>query len=370
MRLKFALLFILFSVLDLSQCAQPPATPMAQGAKAKKLIYYGWGSPTTLYVRDHWREMEEMPFDGVGIVVPVDRRAWQRGKRDSGNQLGWQVMGERALRVEDFRRTIADLKSAKWRKFTDNFLPVALSAAQSANGLSWFDDERWRTIVNNFEVLAKVATEGGVKGIILDPEPYRYKLFEYPDQRQQLDRPFEDYTEMARQRGREVMTAVASSMPKVVILSLYGYSAPFGYVRPGTALANVPYGLLPAFYDGLIEALPPSGQLIDGYEPAFSFKQQRRFLDGYKKIRAARTLSAFPELYDEKVTAGFGLWIDYNKNPNYFTPQEWERSVRDALQTSDEYVWIYSQGVGFFPSSGIAPAYIDAMTRARAEKGS
>jgi len=28
------------------------------------------GSPRPQYVRDHWREMEKIPFDGVGMVVP------------------------------------------------------------------------------------------------------------------------------------------------------------------------------------------------------------------------------------------------------------------------------------------------------------
>src|SRR2546425_13359553 len=45
------------------------ALPLANGSRSKKVIYYGWGLPDTQYVRDHWREMEEMPFDGLGIVV-------------------------------------------------------------------------------------------------------------------------------------------------------------------------------------------------------------------------------------------------------------------------------------------------------------
>ena len=180
----------------------------AQASGAKKLIYYGWGIRDTQYIREHWHEMEQMPFDGTGIIVAVDRQGWQQGRQATDNQLGWQVMGKRSFRIEEFHEAIADLKAAKWRTFTDNFLPVVLSSGYAAQ-LNWFDDERWRIVVNNFGVVAQIAASGGLKGLILDPEHYNYALFRYADQRQQVDRPFADYVGIARQRGREVMAAVA-----------------------------------------------------------------------------------------------------------------------------------------------------------------
>jgi hypothetical protein len=335
---------------------------------AKKLIYYGWGSSDRQHVREHWRDMESMPFDGVGIMVAVDRQAWPQGKRDTGNQLGWQVMGRRTFQMEEFRVVIADLKSAQWQTMTDNFLPVALSAEQSAAGLSWFDDERWRTIANNFAVLARIAAEGHLKGLILDPEHYNYALFSYAQQGQQVDKAFGAYTQMARQRGREVMTAVAAILPDAVLLSLYGHSLPLAYLRNGKSLQNVDYSLLPAFYDGLVEAMPAGSQLIDGYESAYPYKERRQFLKGYEQIhQQALKLSAVPERYKAHVKAGFGLWLDYHKKVDYFTPKEFQRAVRTALEVSDGYVWIYTEGLRFFPPSGIDAAYIEAMAAARRE---
>jgi len=366
MRAKFALAFVLLGIVGLCQCAQQPtAVISAPQPRAKKLIYHGWGSPTTQYVRDHWQQMEEMPFDGIGIVVPIDRRAWEQGKRDTGNQLGWKIMGKKPFRIENFRAATEDLKAAKWRKFTDNFLPVYLSAAQSTIGLNWFDDSRWRTVANNFEVLARIAAEAGVKGLLLDPEHYRYALFNYPDQQRQVDRPFEAYAEMARRRGREVMAAIAAVMPRPVILSLYSYSTPLGHVQRGTPLHKSTYGLLPAFYDGLLEAMPTGGRLVDGFEHAYAYKERRQFLEGHKRIEAAHTLSAVPDRYREKVEAGFGLWIDYRKNPHYFTAEEFQRAVTSALEISDGYVWIYSEHVGFFPPSRVEPSHIKALAAAR-----
>jgi hypothetical protein len=336
----------------------------AQDAGHKKLIYYGWGSPDTQYVREHWQEMEKMPFDGVGIVVAIDRQAWQRGKTDTGNQLGWEVMGKRAFRIEEFRDTIRDLRAARWQRFTDNFLPIILSAAQSSAGLNWFDDERWRSIAQNFAVAAQIAAAGGIKGLILDPEHYNYSLFRYADQRQQVDRTFAGYQRVARQRGREVMVAVAAHLPRTVLLSLYAYTLPLS--ERGKRLEDAGYSLLPAFYDGLLEAMPAGSFLVDGYEAAYAFKVRRQFLEGYRRIRqGAVDLSAVPDRYRQHVKAGFGLWLDYKQKPEHFTPAEFSQAVSTALEVSDGYVWIYSHGPRFFPAANVNPSYIDALAEAQ-----
>lgn len=272
MRFQVVALFVCVFLSNVEPwCAQA----WAQQPGAKKLIYYGWGVRDTQYVRDHWREMEQMPFDGTGIVVALDRNAWQMGETHTLHQLGWKMMGTKTFRLEEFREAITDLKAARWRTFTDNFLPVALSAAQSASGLTWFDDERWRIIANNFGVFAGIAAQGGVKGLILDPEHYNYSLFNYPSQRQQVDRPFEDYVDAARRRGREIMTAIAAHLPGAVILSLYSYAHPLGEQRRGMSLRAATYGLLPAFYDGILETMPAGGRLVDGYEFSYAYKERR-----------------------------------------------------------------------------------------------
>ena len=35
----------------------------------KKLLQWGWGSPTPKYIREHITEMQKMPFDGIIISV-------------------------------------------------------------------------------------------------------------------------------------------------------------------------------------------------------------------------------------------------------------------------------------------------------------
>jgi hypothetical protein len=36
-------------------------------------------------------------------------------------------------------------------------------------------------------------------------------------------------------------------------------------------------------------------------------------------------------------------WNTKDHSKNYFTPQQFERSVRKAIETADEYVWIYTE---------------------------
>jgi hypothetical protein len=337
----------------------------AQNSATRKLIYYGWGSPDSQYVRDHWPQMEEMPFDGVGIKVAVDRQAWQQGKKGTDNQLGWQVMGQKGFQIDGFRAAIADLKAARWKTLTDNFLPVALSPRYAAR-LNWFDDRRWHIVLHNFGILAQIAADGGLKGLILDPEHYGFSLFHYADQRQQVDQPFEEYVKVVRQRGREVMTAIAAHLPHAVCFSLYGYTLPLDNLKRSKSLQEAAYGLLPAFYDGLLEAMPAAAVLIDGYEHAFAFKRRNQFLNGYRSIhREAVKLSAVPERYRERVRAGFGLWLDHKEQPDYFTSEEWRQAVRAALEVSDGYVWVYSHGPRFFPLAGVETSYIQAMADAR-----
>jgi hypothetical protein len=337
------------------------------GQARKHLIYYGWGMPDSQYVRDAWRSMEKLPFDGSGIVIAIDRDAWKRGDRSTGNQIGWNLMGSRGFRFDDFAEAVDDLQRPRWQESFHMFLPVALSASGSASTLTWFDDTRWRTVANNFGVIAQIVAKSGLKGFVLDPEGYGYDLFSYRFQRTRQERSFDDYKTIARQRGRELMRAVATHSPNVVLISLYGYTLPLSELRREGTLQDTAYGLLPAFYDGLLEEMPEGGTLVDGYEFAYGFKEERQFQKGRRRIRTeAVSLSAVPERYRQHVKVGFGLWADHGGKR--LSPVEVQRSARMALDVTDSYVWIYSQRIGFYPPSADARPYLDAITAARGRR--
>jgi hypothetical protein len=358
-------LFIFWLTLCLHFFSFLASNAWSQESKTKKLIYYGWGIRDTQYARDYWQQMEEMPFDGTAIIVAIGRSKPTSGNGSTINQLGWQVMGRRPFRVEEFRDAIADLKIPKWQKFTDNFLPVALSSSLSASGLNWFDEERWEIITNNFAALSKVASEGGAKGLILDPEHYSYALFSYMSQKKQLDRPFEEYAEVARRRGREVMMAISSQLSRAVLFSLFGYTLALSELKGRKDLKEIQYSLMPAFYDGLLEAMPEGSCLVDGYESAYGFKERRQFLKGYQQIHEeALKISQVPDHYKKKLKAGFGLWLDYRNQQKYFSLEEFKQAISVALEVSDGYVCIYSQGPCFFPPSNLDSSYVEALAAA------
>ncbi len=309
--------------------------------------------------------MEKMPFNGIGIVVALDREAWVQGKQVPENLLGWHVMGPQVFQLEDFRPAMEDLEAPKWSTFTENFLAVSLSSPISAPGFTWFDDERWHIIANNFAVMAAIAAKARCKGLILDPEHYSYQLFSFEDQRKIVDKPFEEYAQIARQRGRDVMSAVSNHLPDAIIFSLSAYSVLLHHLGENRSLHALSYALLPAFYDGLLQGMSAASYLVDGYESAYGYKQRRQFTEAYQRIRQeAIKLSAFPERYREKVKVGFGLWLDNKRQANYFQPQEFRQALGDALDITDRYVWLYSQGPRFFPVSALEPTYIDAISGA------
>ena len=125
------------------------------------------------------------------------------------------------------------------------------------------------------------------------------------------------------------------------------------------------YNLLPAFYDGLLEALPSGATLVDGFELAYAYKEPRQFAAGYRQIQEAVKISEVPDHYRTKVKAGFGLWIDYLKNPHYFTAEEFRQAVSAHWRKATDTSGFIVRSFGFFPPSGVERSHIEALAAAR-----
>ena len=347
-------------LLSLPAFAGPPA-----------LVYYGWGIPETSWVRDHWESMDAAPFDGTAFVVAVDREAWRRGERDVRNQLGWHLFGPRRFSDADVRSALDDLRVARWRRLTRNFVPACINSQPQGAGFSWLDDGRWDGIVQNWRVLAGFAKRAGLRGVILDPEDYGGRIFRHDPT---AGIGFDQHRRAVQRRGRELMAAVRDAFPDVTILALYGHTLALADAEAGT-LASGTYGLYPAFLDGLLEGAGPDAQVVDGYEFAYGFTRRAQFVGAAREIREdGRALSRLPALYDRHVRVGFGLWLDHEgparwhpEEParNHFTPSGWQAAVEAALRTSDGWVWVYSQRPGFFPPQALPAAYVEATEAAR-----
>ncbi len=346
--------------------------PAAGGEPARKLIEFGWDEPGTSFLRGHLAEMERTPFDGC--VFHVDART-SEGKPAS---LTWHGWGRRAFAQDELAAARADLEAVAGSamRFRHNFLRFNTTPAD----LDWFDD--YSAVATNARLAAGLARAGRCRGILLDTEQYEGPLFDYRKQRDAQRRPWPEYAAQARRRGREVMAALQEGYPDLTVFLTFGDSLPWKQSERGRKpLAECSYGLLVPFLDGLIEAARGRTRIVDGHELSYGYRDAAAFIDARRAIAGgAPALAADPAAYRRVISAGFGLWLDYDwrkkgwdsHDPakNYFTPAGFEAALRAAIEQSDECVWIYTERPRWWSEQGtslaLPQAYAEVIRRARA----
>jgi hypothetical protein len=333
----------------------------AQDARRKKkLIETGWDMPDTRRLRENLAQMEMRPFDGV-VFEAV-------GRNDQGKsiKLSWAFLNQPWQR-DWFQPCIDDLRACKFTRFTDNF--VVFNA--NPGDVDWFDDEGWQQIVGHWRIAAWLARQSGCKGILFDPEPYSppHAQFSYAAQPQHDRHTFEEYCVKARQRGREVMQAVAAEYPDITLFCYFMDSistTATGQADPRRVLATQGYGLYPAFIDGWLDAAGASVTLVDGCESAYLYNSRQEYLEAAALIKGACQELVSPEnraKYRAQVQVGFGIYLDAYWNPK---DSQWGRwyvdglggprvdrlgaNVQTALRVADEYVWVYGEKFRWWPT--------------------
>ena len=84
------------------------------------------------------------------------------------------------------------------------------------------DDVGWAQGFANLRQLAALARDGGLKGLIMDPEDYgKGKQFTRLDG----DPPYDEAVKLARRRGREFADAVFGEYPSMTILAFWASSS-------------------------------------------------------------------------------------------------------------------------------------------------
>jgi len=360
MHLRFVTLGLLISTFSLQAADRSPA---------KKLIEFGWDEPDTAFMKQHIAEMEKTPFDGCVFHVEYGKPNGGRGS------FMWECWDTRSFSAEDLSAALEDLKATKFTRFTENFLRFNTSPGK----IDWFDD--FSAIVNNAKLAAQVAKGGGVKGVLFDIEQYGFPLFNYRKQRDASTKSWDDYAAQVRKRGREVMAAFQDGFPDLTVFLTFGYSLPWAQSGAGKKpLPDCDYGMMAPFMDGLLEAVKGKTRVVDGYELAYSYKDPAQFDKAYGTMRTnLLPIVINPQKYQQVFSMGFGLWLDNNWrkhgwdtndfSKNFFTPEVFEASLRKALQTADEYVWIYSETPRWWSKADgtvkLPAAYETAIRRAR-----
>ena len=377
----------------------------------KKVIHYFQYWPDAAYCHANIRAMERLPFDGIAI--------WPTAEIDGKRERIWfRWFNPERITEELVADTIRDLKATEFRTFTDSFIQMAAQCGP-LGAPGWWDDAAWEAITSNMTLAARIAKECSLRGIMLDVEqygaaesPYKYR-FNYPyahaEEKKLLDsgqidraHTWAEFTMAARQRGRQIMSAMCAVYPDITLTSIAGLhelaKRRIGDGRgfcPGEkleGLASSDYGLLAPFADGLLDGAGPEATIVDGLEGTYAFTLNKRFRQARADVENAFDVSAVPELYRKRINVAFGLMADFdfrsrgwhsdpqNLARNHFTPVDFGNALYFAMLNSDRYVWVYSEldGAVFLENvygywqdpkehakPTVADEYLIAMERAR-----
>lgn len=346
-----------FALVPFAFAALAPSGLAGDARRPKKLIETGWDQPDTERLMQNLAEMEKRPFDGV-VVSAVGRVDEKRrcDLRAAFANEPWQR--------EWFQPCVAHLKACKFTRFTDNFLVLGANPGN----VGWHDDAGWANVVEHWRIAAWLAKQGGMKGLLFDPEPYTppHSQFAYAAQPERDKHPFDAYAAKARERGRQVMQAVAGEFPDAVLFCYFMNivaSTAAGHASPNRVLASQGYGLLPAFLDGWLDAAPPTVTLVDGCEMAYLYNSVEQYLEAALLIKGGCQELVSPEnraKYRAQVQVSFGVYLDAYWNPptspwhidgrGGSRVERLRANVGTALRVADEYVWIYGEQFRWWPT--------------------
>jgi hypothetical protein len=361
-------------------------------AAPKRTSLVAWGAPSPRAVSDLdaiaavWASGPA--FDGLVVMPGVDT-PWQASRLDVAPALALEPR----------------LKQPPFESLRGNLLSTRLAPGDVDDD----DDAGFAQVVANFGALADAARRIGARGVMLDTQTYDRQRFSFPAVAKGRD--FALVQQSMRRRGAEVMRAMLAANPDGVLVVTLGYAEVFRAVcLDGVPLEAERYGLLPAFLDGLRDALGPTRQrqLIDGFLPAYATKEA----SGFSTLRAAiafdeAALRNAPESAvsyrfplqagaadefpwrvrqpfrcDDAVKAqvartmpvGFGLMVDFKSEPfaaapfsqNFHSPAGFSSVVRAALENADDLVWVFSAQVDWWNRPGstvLPPEYRVALDR-------
>jgi hypothetical protein len=353
LRVVTVLLILLFTAPLGVRAARPADQP-----GRKKLISLGWDHPTPAQLRRDLAEMERRPFDGVVIQATANG-----APANLGAYPFIHAFSNTKWKREWFEESIRDLKSLRPKRLKENFLWLFANPGD----VDWFDDDGWKNIVEHCRIAAWIARAGGLRGVWFDPEPYQppFAPFRYSAPPRDARRSFDDYAAKARQRGREVMKAMAAEYPDMTIFTMFMNSWNLASARnpyPRRLLASEPYGLLPAFFDGWLDVLPNSITLVDGGESAYLYNDELSFyrmavetkVDGQKLVSPENRTR-----YRAQVQVSFGIYLDAYVNPasspfridgrGRALIERLQENLGAAMRVADEYVWLYGEKGRWWP---------------------
>lgn len=390
--MKLAIILLLVIAGSATADDKPTSSP-DNGATLprKKVIAFGSDRPSAEYIAKNFAAMETKPFDGLGVQLPASVGGGEVFRVDAWKQVTPQAKAE-AL------KTLAKIPVGK--TLTDNFISL-----YGASTMRWTSDEDWRVVTDNLRFCAQAARAAKCKGILWDAEPYDHRNpWRYQDQPDSNGLSFADYSAVIRRRGAEMVRALQSEFPDLVILSLRQLSdfqrgSPFSaklFGEPNPKVRddiqrNAWWALHIPFTVGMVEALQGAAVLHDCNEDAYFYSSAIEFYQITCQLRTeAAELLMPPDLrakFAIKYRIGHAISTDYTSGrwagllksfPVALTGQgkvlrpeqraQWfEHNLYHGLSASDEYVWVYTEHASWWEGTNIPPGYEEAIRSAKSK---
>lgn len=320
----------------------------------KKLIEFGWDSPSVSALKDNLSQREKTPFDGVCFSFDYNR-----------------YTAFDTARYADSKFQYTDLSKIQWGKFTDNFLIVR---GAGRTGARWLDDRSWANISQNIKKISKALDIAKAKGIAFDPEyyfkdstlnPWKYAASWYNNL------SYQEVGNYVRKRGQQFIQALQTYKPDVKILCLWLLG--WVYVQNQThPIEETNMALYPFFVEGMLEGKNNSSEIIDGNESAYTYQSFMPFVRTGVNTRENQRKLINKSLHSKfkQVSVAQSVFFDYlyAKLPKYdkgFDKQTKEQWLKDnlyfAFKTTDKYVWFYNQKINWWKNE-IDPGVTEIIT--------
>jgi hypothetical protein len=357
------------AALFVSACNQ--ASSIIGAPVTKKIIEFGWDKPRPDQLTS--AKLEQSIFDGVVFKSSV----------------GDKIIVPQIIPEQDFDLDIAALKKINSSKLANSFYLINVNA----DTWDWFNDTTWAAAEQNLFEHARVAKQGGLRGIMFDPEVYQFDLWAYASQPQKSGHSFKEFETQMRKRGAQTMRAFERAYPGITILYLKSFSAfeitsNASYETAHAALEeDGGLGLFAAFSEGMLEAATDKAVLIDGYEDSYYHLRPTDF--DWGRTRALKDAQVFvaPALhakFKRQFKFANSVYIDGVMNLfdsarffGYYLQNDTERrtliahNIYHGLRSSDEFVWIYSETPNWWTRTlpnGDLPALENAIKRGKLEQ--
>ena len=320
-----------------------------QGAVAgKKFVVFGWefGNASPSNILQVVDSLDRLPIDGIGMYPRLTDR--------KGKPIKAKMMDQPALEWEDLEPWVPALRElTSHRSMKESFMK---SICAPTNRIDWTDDASWQRVSQTMRFLARLAREGGLKGVSVDDEDYHR-------QRQYYWRPgdpqYDRLCEIARQRGREVFSAMFAEYPDMTVFffRFLTRSHEYGNSADLESSCRTNGDLWPSFINGVLDVLPPTAKLVDGYEYGYRFDAENNGYYRGNSFQKSRFVNlAAPEnraKYFAQVSSAAAIYMDMYVNSEgkrwYSPPLNGSRTERfianvtQAAHAVDEYVWFWGE---------------------------